>query len=258
MKALAHGAAALALLFSTAGARSQDQADVPYLDQAIVPDGVAILPPPPAPGSIAARSDRDIYKATRRLKGSPRWATAAQDVENAPLDRFACAIGMALTPITAPAVAHLLDRAGTGDLVGRVKKHYQNPRPYLADNGPICQPRTASLDGNGDYPSGHAANGWLEGLILARLFPERATQILTRARQYGESRFVCGAHSRSAVEAGWLAGSAMFATLMGASKSFQSDLKRASNEINSIGSAGAKHDPQHCAAEAAALATPLP
>jgi acid phosphatase (class A) len=246
-----------ALLLSCVPAADAKQPDAPYLAPAQVPDGVAILPPPSAPGSATAEADRELFLRTRRLAGSARWMIATEDAENAPLDRYACAMGMALTPASAPAVAHLLDKAGTGAMVDAVKTRYHSPRPYLGTDAPICQPRTAHLAANGDYPSGHAANGWLEALILATLVPDRSTQILTRARQYGESRIVCGVHSRSAVEAGWMAGSAAFATLMGGSKSFQPDLKRAADELASIRHGSARPDPRRCAAEAAALATPL-
>ncbi len=231
--------------------------DAPYLAPAFVPDGLAILLPPPAPGSPQAKADRAIFESTRRLAGSPRWKIATDDVENAPLERFGCAMNMVLTPASAPALAHLLDKAGTGDLVNKVKDHYNAPRPYLGTKAVICQPRTPHLEGNGDYPSGHAANGWLEGLILAMLIPERAAQILARARQYGESRAVCGVHSMSAVEAGWMSGSAMFATLSGGYNGFRRDLGRARTELASIGSSAPKPDPARCAAESAALAMPI-
>lgn len=225
----------------------------PYLAPGLVPDGVAILPSPPAPGSAAARADRAIFIATRALRGTPRWRIATEDVGNAPLDRYACALGMKLAPASAPALIRLLDRAGTGDLVNRVKEHYRVPRPYLGTDSPICEPRTAHLAENGDYPSGHAANGWLEGLILAELMPERATAILARARAYGESRAVCGSHSASAVQAGWMAGSAMFA-MLGSAPGFQRDLKAARDELVSIGSNVPAPDPGQCKAEQVALA----
>lgn len=255
MRAWQTGLAAL-LAFGLIGATPPAE-DAPYLAPAFVPDGVALLPPPPAPGSAQAKADRAIFESTRRLEGSPRWKIATDDVENAPLDRYACAMNMVLTPASAPALAYLLDKAGTGDLVGKVKDHYKAPRPYLGTKAPTCQPRTPHLNANGDYPSGHAANGWLEGMILAMLIPERATQILTRARQYGESRAVCGVHSMSAVEAGLMSGSAMFATLMGGSNGFRRDLGRVRTELASIGSSAPKPDPVRCAAEAAALATSI-
>lgn len=229
------------------------QADAPYLARQAVPDGIAILPPPPMPGSAAAKLDRTVFAATRKLVGSPRWRIATEDVKNAPLDRYACAMNMQLTPATAPALAHIVDKIGTGDTVDPVKAHYAVPRPYLGTNAPICQPKTAHLAANGDYPSGHAANGWLEGLVLAQLVPDRASRILARARAYGESRAVCGAHSLSAVEAGWMAGSATFAVLQ-ASPDFRRDLNLASRELTSLGRAAARPDATRCAAEAAALA----
>lgn len=224
-----------------------------YLPADRVPDGIAILPPPPAPGSVAALADHAIFEATRTLKGSARWQVATEDVTNAPLDRYACAMGIRLTPASAPALARLLDRAGAGDLVARVKAHYQVPRPYLGTDAPICEPKTTHLAENGDYPSGHAANGWLEGLILAELMPDRATAILARARAYGESRAVCGSHSASAVQAGWMAGSAIFAAL-GATRGFQRDLKAARGELASVRPRASASDPAQCKAEQAALA----
>jgi acid phosphatase (class A) len=244
----------LAILTLLAGiAAAPSPSDTPYLLPAVVPQGIRILPPPPVQGSAAARADRTIFTATRKLKGSARWRIASEDVENTPLDRYACALGMHLTPATAPALAHLLDKAGTGAVVDPVKKHYAIKRPYLGTDAPICQARTAELAANGDYPSGHAANGWLEGLILAELVPERATAILARARAYGESRAVCGAHSASAVRAGWLAGSATFAALQ-ASKNFRQDRDAAERELASIGTGAEKPDPGRCAADAMALA----
>lgn len=228
----------------------------PYLPADRVPDGLAILPPPPAPGSPEALADRAIFAATRTLQGTPRWRIATEDVTNAPLDRFACALGMRLDAPRVPALARLLDRGGTGALVNPVKAHYRAPRPYLGTDAPICEAKTAHLAGNGDYPSGHAANGWLEGLILAELVPDRAGPILTRARAYGESRAVCGSHSASAVRAGWMAGTAMFAVL-NAAPAFQRDLAAARAELAAIRADLPAPEPGRCAAESAILARPV-
>lgn len=131
-----------------------------------------------------------------------------------------------------------------------VKAHYQARRPYLGTDAPICEAKTAHLAGNGDYPSGHAANGWLEGLILAELVPDRAGPILARARAYGESRAVCGSHSASAVRAGWMAGSAMFA-MLNATPAFQHDLAEARAELAST--RAIPPDAARCIAERATL-----
>lgn len=228
--------------------------EAPYLNPRLVPNGLEILPPPPRPGSAQEKADRALFQQTRKLKGGARWRLAADDAVNAPLDRYACAMNLQVTARSAPVLAHLLEAVGTGGVVDPVKTYYHVPRPYLREAGPICEPRTPHLDSNGDYPSGHAANGWLEALVLAAVEPQRATQILTRGRQYGESRLICGVHSASAVEAGWMAGSATFAALSGGSPNFRRDVERARQELTAIAHAAPRPSPARCAAEARALA----
>ncbi len=130
-------------------------------------------------------------------------------------------------------MTRLLDRAGTSGVVDPVKQFYRVQRPYIGSAAPICQARTAALAGNGDYPSGHAAGGWMEALLLAELAPDRATEILARGRAFGESRLICGAHSLSAVEAGWLAGAAATAALHGSAE-FRADLEAARDEMATV------------------------
>lgn len=244
---------ALPLVVAVTAAAPAGNDDGPYLPRTSLPDAITILPPPPAPGSAAARADQAVFAATRALAGSARWRIATDDVTNAPLDRFACAIGVQLDAHRAPALARLLDRIGTGDLVGPVKAHYAVRRPYLGGEAPICEPRTAHLAANGDYPSGHAANGWLEGLVLAQLLPGRAGPILARARSYGESRVVCGSHSVSAVQAGWQAAAIAFALLQ-SRPAFRRDLAAARAELARLAPAAPRPDSGQCAAETATLA----
>ena len=116
------------------------------------------------------------------------------------------------------------------NMVGRAKDGFAVRRPYLNDDLPICEPKTAHLAANGDYPSGHTTSGWSAALILAELIPDRATQILQRGREYGESRYICGSHSRSAVEAGFMAGSVLVATLH-TSPAFRRDMDAARTEL---------------------------
>lgn len=226
-----------------------------YLLAETAPDGIRILPPPPAPRSPLAVADRKVFAATRWQRDTPRWKLATSDVTSEAFEHFACALGMKLTPRTAPALARLLDRASTSRVVDPVKQLYRTRRPYLDSAGPICQPKTAALAANGDYPSGHAAGGWMEALILAELVPDRATALLARERAFGESRLICGAHSLSAVQAGWLAGAAATAALHG-SAAFRADLEAARSEMIGVRAHAPAADAAACRAEAAALATP--
>lgn len=226
-----------------------------YVGPADAPDGLSVLPPPPAPGSGRAEADRRIFAETRALKGSPRWAVAQSDVTSDTYDHFACALGVQLTAARAPVLTRLLDRADDGGLVDKVKAHYATPRPYLDNDQPICQDRTAHLAGNGDYPSGHTSGGWREALILAELAPDRATQLLARGRAFGESRAVCGAHSASAVQAGFMAGSVAVAMLHSRPE-FRSDLEVARAELAKVRSSAPAADPSLCRAERQALSVP--
>ena len=226
-----------------------------YLSPETTPDGLRIIPPAPAAGSAIARAVHQVFAATRRLAGTQRWRLATRDVQSEAFEHFACALGVQLTPQRAPALARLLDRAGTAGLVDPVKRFYQVRRPYLGTQAPICQPKSAALAANGDYPSGHAAGGWMEALILAELAPDRATAILARGRAFGESRMICGAHSQSAVQAGWLAGAAATAALHG-SPAFRADLEAAREELARVRVDAPAVDPALCRTEAAALNAP--
>lgn len=227
----------------------------PVPPQAPALDGVRILAPPPAAGTPLAEADREIFERTRALRGTARWRLAQSDVKSEAFEHYACALGVQLTPESAPVLWRLLDGASAGALVGEVKTHYGRPRPYLGRQAPICEAKTAHLAANPDYPSGHAAGGWVEALILAELAPDRASEILARGRAFGESRVVCGSHSASAVQAAFMAGSAVVAGLHGQPQ-FRSDLDAARAELARVRATAPAPDPAACRAEAAALERP--
>ena len=47
-----------------------------YLDDTVWVDSLALLPPPPAPGSAAATADEAAFRANWALKDTPSWARA--------------------------------------------------------------------------------------------------------------------------------------------------------------------------------------
>jgi acid phosphatase (class A) len=113
--------------------------------------------------------------------------------------------------------------------------------------------RTDALAQSPDYPSGHNAWGWTIGLIMTELAPDRGTEILARARAFGEGRLVCGVHTLSAVEAGRLNGSIVVAALHGQPE-FRRDLEIARKEVAAARKAGPAPDPAACAKEAELVA----
>ena len=165
---------------------------------------------------------------------------------------FACALGVGLDARTAPTLHDLLGRVLTDSrpYIDPAKDHYARPRPYLAQRGNICVEKSPALAKSGSYPSGHSTVSWAWGMILAELAPDRATQILARARAYSESRVVCGVHYPSDIAAGRLNGSALFATLQ-SSQAFRADMETARAEVAAArASAGPAPDPQVCKGEA--------
>lgn len=223
-----------------------------------MPDLRRIMPAAPTADDPRDVSDRTIFRNTRALEGSPRWQMAARD-DNVSMrglmTAFSCAVGVELTNENAPRTIALVNRAfaDTNRAIGPLKNLFQRKRPFLVDEGAICVPRSASLVGSFDYPSGHSTAGWAAGLILSAVVPERSTEILFRARAFGESRVICGVHNATAVEAGRFGATAVFASLIG-SGSFQTDLMAAQTEVRALRSEGSAPAPS-CTDEASALAT---
>ncbi|MEP9361248.1 phosphatase PAP2 family protein [Sphingomonas sp. KR3-1] len=224
-------------------------------------DVTQVLEPAPRAGDPRYETDRKIFRATRALIGSDRWALATRDVElNTPalLRDFSCAVGTDLTPENAPRLVRLLVRAGTDTAAqsGHAKDVYKRGRPFTIDRGQICQPQSELFDKQAnrmsyDYPSGHTTRGWTYALVLTAAAPDRAQAILQRGRAYGDSRFICGAHNESAVEAGFLSASATMA-LVSTKPDYQADLAAARAELDAVRASGSK--PQGCEAEGALIA----
>ena len=220
------------------------------------PDTLKILPPAPTPGTTRYEADRTIFLQTRSMKDSPRWKLAAADNDQmAIVTDMTCAIGAEVTEANAPKTMTLIKRVGADmrPSVDRPKDFYKRQRPYLIDEGPICVDKTPALAASADYPSGHNTWGWTVGLVMAELVPDRATEILVRARAYGESRLVCGVHNLSAVEAGRLNASIVVAGLHGA-EAFRKDMDAARKELAALRKNAPVPDATACAAEADLIA----
>lgn len=232
-------AAALVAIASIAAA-----ADKPY-EGYLTPgefNVTTVLEPSPRKGDPRYDADRKIFRATRPLLKTPRGALATSDVDNsqpALMRDFSCAVGVSLTPQNTPALLHLATRA-IADTIGQTgiaKDFYKRARPFHMDKGPVCESKE-ELGKSFDYPSGHTTRGWTWAFVLTDLAPDRAQGILNRARSYGESRFICGAHNESAVEAGMASASATMA-LVRTKQAYKTDLEAARTELSAL-----RADPQ--------------
>lgn len=234
-----------------------------YLAADQLADSIKFLGPPPGPDSGAKAGDVKTFEATRRLEGTPRWALATRDdfVGAAQMmANFSCAVGVPMAPQSAPALFRLFTRLvpDSGLAISPAKDFYKRPRPFVEKGGKVCivDQERDQLGKTWSYPSGHSTYGWLTGLVMAEVAPDRATAILARARSYGESRVVCGVHYESDVQAGRVAASGVFAALE-LNGAFLSELRAARVELAQLRATPASPDPAECAVEAQASAEPI-
>lgn len=216
---------------------------------------ITLVGPAPVAGSPRAEADRAIFRATRAMKGTPRWAMAQADFPTANVvANMSCAIGTKMDLATMPATLKLILQMAPDitRAVNAPKAFYARPRPYKIDPGETCGVLPASED-NFDYPSGHSAWGWAVALVLAEMLPERADAILSRGRAVGDGRAICGVHNYSSVVAGQSVAAAIVAA-QHTKPQFQADFAAAKVELE----AALKAAPftEGCEAEAKVLATP--
>jgi len=245
----------LLLLGMAAGATAATQYKG-YLDTPV--DITTIVPDAPQKGDVRYEADRKMFRATRAMLNTPRGRLATSDVPSSVIDvmkDFSCATGVKLSPETTPATYRLLANANADTLHANnlAKDHWKRLRPFLIDRGPVCDSKE-ELAKSYDYPSGHSTRGWTFGLILSDAEPDRATPIQVRARSYGESRIVCGAHNMSAIEAGRLGATVTMQTVR-QTAAYQADLEAARAELKAAHANPAlAPDPGACSTEAGLIA----
>jgi len=206
-----------------------------YLAAEDLPDSLALLPPPPAEGTAAKAADQEAY-ARAMEAGEARWALAASDADLGwphVVQGFEPILGLSLSDGSRPHTEMLLRRAmaDAGLSTYRAKTHYNRVRPFVENGSGSCTPGDeAALRGDGSYPSGHTAIGWMLALVLAELMPARDDDLLRRGYDFGHSRVICRVHWQSDTAAGRLIASATFARLQ-ADPVFAAQRERARAEL---------------------------
>ncbi len=229
-----------------------------YLTKEEVPDSLVLVPAPPVGGSGALAADEEANRKGLALRGSPRFAQAAEDANLTfpqAAGAFSCALGAPVTEAGTPRLYLILRRvlSDAGYSTSRAKDHYRRPRPFLVNKEPTCTPADeVHLAKQGSYPSGHSSAGWAWALILAEVAPDRADAVLARGRTFGQSRVVCNVHWQSDVVEGRTMGAATVARLH-ADPAFAADVEAAKKELAAV-RAKALTPIRDCKAEAEALA----
>lgn len=240
--------AATALLGATALWAQQMTPPPGYAGPAGVVDAARYLPQPPIPGSLAEKADREALKIARERNDPIAWKHAVAELHlrsGEARARMLCAIDAKLTPENAPSFYRLLARSGA-DLSAasdQSKSVWQRPRPFVSNPKIIpCYPAEDIKKGIGySYPSGHAGIGWLWGMILAEIAPDRAAEALNWGRSVGDNRIVCQVHYPSDVMSGRLLGSAVFSRIA-STADFRADIDAAKAEVAAVRARGEHAD----------------
>lgn len=210
-----------------------------FLNEEVVPSSLTILMAPPDTLSARFAYDREQYEWGKTQRNTPRGQQAVTDAN---LDwytdwanvAFGEAFGSPITKKDNPELYKLIYnmQEDAGDLATReAKQHYMRTRPFVFWNEPTATPNDEEgLRKNGSYPSGHTSIGWATALVLAEINPARATEILKRGFEFGQSRVIVGAHYQSDVDAGRIAGAGIV-SILHTDKAFKKQLEKAKKEF---------------------------
>jgi acid phosphatase (class A) len=222
-----------------------------YLEPADFPDPRAYLAAPPAPGTPGFAADRAAYIAALAGKDGRAWKRAVSQARvrsPAVAGQIMCAIGARVEPAPTSAFGRLMQRSAItlSQASEQSKATWNRDRPYVGEKGAVtCDPDANFGTQSPGYPSGHAGIGWMWGLMLSQLAPERTNQLLAWGAELGENRIACRVHYPSDVAAGRMLGAALLARLQG-EPAFRADMEAARAEIASARASGSAPD---CPAE---------
>lgn len=209
-----------------------------YIDPMVL-DLASLVPPPAAVGSAANTAELAELHRIEQARTPEQLAAAKVDEADEDMFLYKTVLGAGFNaealPVTAELGVHVKNEQSVAG--GALKAVFQRPRPYQTDKTlhPACELTEAA----NSYPSGHALTGYMEGLTLAELVPEKRTEILARADEYAHNRLVCGVHYPSDVEASRRVAYLVFGYMM-ATPRFQHDLAAARVEMRTKLGVGAK------------------
>lgn len=230
-------------------AREPAKATAPkaYIEASDLPDPARYLPPPPVAGTPAHAADRQAYDSALAGKDGRAWqrAVGQASVRSPEVQRqIMCALDARVDLTPASALGRLMARSGLtlSAASEQSKAIWKRDRPYVGEAGAVtCDPNANFGSQSPGYPSGHAAIGWMWGLMLAELTPDRANELLAWGAELGDNRVACRVHYPSDIAAGRMLGAALLARLH-ADAAFRADLEAARSEVTTARKSGAKPD----------------
>lgn len=162
----------------------------------------ALLPEPPAAGSLAARTDLEAVLQVQAWR-TPEQVAWARVVDKDSVFLHAEILGAGFTAERLPVTAAFFKRVADDmrALDGAAKKPFLRPRPTTID--PRVQP-CVTLPTSTSYPSGSAMQAFVWAELLAEAVPAKRTELMARAHRAAWGRVIGGVHFPSDVVAGAL------------------------------------------------------
>jgi acid phosphatase (class A) len=162
-----------------------------------------ILPPPVADGSDRHKAELAELHHIQDARTPAQLEQAIADDKQEDIFIFASVFGPGFEASKLPQTAELGKqiRNDVGVAENYAKGHFARLRPWAVDPSIKGCPVAPNKPPKTSYPSGHASSGYSLGVVLATIVPARASELLARARDYGENRLVCGVHYRSDIQA---------------------------------------------------------
>jgi len=191
------------------------------------PDGVALLAPPPIPGSAEAAADLASARAVFKARTPAEEARAFKDASLS-IFLYAPAIGEFFQPGKFPKTEAFFRKVkeDMASPLSNAKNHWKRKRPYQLDPElTLGRPERSFA-----YPSGHSTRGMAQALLLAELFPQNREAILAIGRDIGWDRVLIGKHFPTDVYAARVLAQAIVREFL-ASATFQRDLAAAKAEV---------------------------
>ena len=199
----------LALVVVIGSLRAAD-APLHFLQPAAI-DFKAILPPPPAAGTLGALGDLESVLQAQAAR-TPAEIAWAKFVERDNVFNHASVLGAWFSKEKLPATEQFL-REVSDDMytVSRgAKGLFPRPRPFLVDASiKPCVDRPDS----GSYPSGHSMQAFVWAMVLGDIFPEQQSALLARAHEAAWGRVMGGVHFPTDLVGGRLLAEAIVAEL---------------------------------------------
>jgi len=201
----------------------------PSCPDAAVRLSVLLMPPPQTDGAQTRAELQELLHLQRAR--TPEQVRHAKDDDHRTVERFLDGMGIKVDQLS-PSTKHFFDciSGSVREAVHEAKTSFKRTRPYRLDRNKLHVLKTLSDQDSSSYPSGHATYGAAVGLVLTEIFPEKKEEIHKRIQDYGYSRLVSGAHFRSDVYAGQIAGAAIAVSLLN-TETFREDLKNVRIEL---------------------------